>query len=221
MQDAAYVFVDRGVPRQVRVASLGWERGAGHLEIYSKKSLVYAGRTVGAGDFRLSARLTVWSRDDGPTFVAGTGDIDLAGFERLSYGFWPREVLRHQHFFIEPTWFTCGKPFTFEVIRMGARLEIRIDGSVIHSCGYAGERLGKVGLCSWFPKMKEKANALTPNDIPLPDIAERYASMERESLWIHELRLEGRSDPLNWEGIGRVIESRTSVEHRELERGRD
>ena len=198
-RQAVCVFVEGGVPRQVRVASLGWERGDGYLEIYNKKSLVYAGRAVGAGDFRLSARLTVWSHDDGPTFVAGTGDVDLDGFERLSYGYWPREVLRHQHFFLEPGWFTCGKPFTFEVIRTGARLEIRIDGAVIHSCGYAGERFGKVGLCSWFPKMKEKANALTPNDIPLPDIAERYAALERESLWIHELRLEGRSEPLHWD----------------------
>ena len=101
-RQAVCVFVEGGVPRQVRVASLGWERGDGYLEIYNKKSLVYAGRAVGAGDFRLSARLTVWSRDDGPTFVAGTGDVDLAGFARLSYGYWPREVLRHQHLFLEP-----------------------------------------------------------------------------------------------------------------------
>ena len=51
---------ERGEPRLVRVASLGWERGDGYLEIYNRKSLVFAGRAV------------------------GTGDLDLEGFERLS-----------------------------------------------------------------------------------------------------------------------------------------
>ena len=90
----------------------------------------------------------------------------------------------------------CGRPFWFELRRSGSPLEIRIDDAVVHTCRYTGERFGRVGFCSWFPKLREKADTLTPGDIPLPA---RVAGFEREAVWIHEFRLEGRSEPLGWD----------------------
>ena len=52
------VFVENGVPKNIREIGLGWEFETGYIEIYEKKSLLYAGCGIGRNDFHLRAKLT-------------------------------------------------------------------------------------------------------------------------------------------------------------------
>ena len=56
--DSRTVFVENGVPKNIREIGYGWEFETGYIEIYGKKSLLYAGCGIGRNDFHLRAKLT-------------------------------------------------------------------------------------------------------------------------------------------------------------------
>ncbi len=142
------VFVENGVPRNIREIGLGWEFETGYIEIYGKKSLLYAGRGIGSNDFHLRAKLAIYSEDDKPNLVVGTNKTGISGFRRLSYVFWPREVLSHQQMPISPDWVTPGVPFNFEIVRKGLRVVVIVEGTAVKHFLFGGE-LTKVGFCSY------------------------------------------------------------------------
>ena len=161
------IFVKDGVPKFIREIGLGWEFETGYIKIYDKKSLLYAGCGI-AGDFHLKARLTVPSNHDKPNFVVGTNRVGINGFRRLTYGYWPREVLGHQQMPILSDWVMPGVPFTFEVIRKGLRVVVLVDRVTVKHFLFGGE-LGKVGFCSY-----------------------------EGVLWIHDFSVQGETLPMNW-----------------------
>jgi hypothetical protein len=57
--DSRTVFVENGVPKNIREIGFGWEFETGYIEIYEKKSLLYAGCGIGRNDFHLRAKLTI------------------------------------------------------------------------------------------------------------------------------------------------------------------
>ncbi len=162
------VFVQDGAPRLIREIGLGWEFETEYIEIYDKKSLLYGGRAIGGGDFHLKARLTIRSNDDQPNFVVGANKAGINGFRRLTCGFWPREVLSHQHMSILSDWVTPGIPFTFEVVRKGQRVVVLVDKAAVKHFLFGGE-FGKVGFCSYEGVLR-----------------------------IHDFSVRGQTIPLNW-----------------------
>ena len=103
---------------------------------------------IGRNDFHLRAKLSIRSADDKPNFVVGTHNIGISGFQRLSYVFWPREVLRHQQMAFSSDWVTPGVPFNFEIVRKGTRVAIIIDGTAVKHFLFGGE-LTRFGFCSY------------------------------------------------------------------------
>ena len=120
----------------------------GYIEIYEKKSLLYAGCGIGRNDFHLRAKLTLPGKDDKPNFVVGTNKTGISGFQRLSYVFWPREVLGHQQMVFSSDWVTPGVPFNFEIVRKGTRVVIIVDGTAVKHFLFGGE-LTTFGFCSY------------------------------------------------------------------------
>ena len=116
--------------------------------MYGKKSLLYAGCGIGRNDFHLRAKLSVCSEDDKPHFVVGTNNIGISGFQRLSYVFWPCEVLGHQQMALSSDWVTPGVPFNFEIVRKGTRVVIIVDGTAVKHFLFGGE-LTRFGFCSY------------------------------------------------------------------------
>ena len=179
--DSRTVFVENGVPKNLREIGYGWEFETGYIEIYGKKSLLYAGCGIGRNDFHLRAKLTLPSEDDKPNFVVGTNKTGISGFQRLSYVFWPREVLGHQQIAFSSDWVTPGVPFNFEIVRKGTRVVIIVDGTAVKHFLFGGE-LTRFGFCSYegalrihdFSVRGETIpldwNRTQPIDIPVPTI---------------------------------------------------
>ena len=146
--DSRTVFVENGVPKNIREIGFGWEFETGYIEIYGKKSLLYTGCGIGRNDFHLRAKLSICSEDDKPHFVVGTNNIGISGFQRLSYVFWPREVLGHQQMAFSSDWVTPGVPFNFEIVRKGTRVVIIVGGTAVKHFLFGGE-LTRIGFCSY------------------------------------------------------------------------
>ena len=146
--DSRTVFVESGIPKNIRPIGLGWEFETEYIEIYGKKSLLYAGCGIGRNDFHLRAKLSICSEGDKPNFVVGTNNIGISGFQRLSYVFWPREVLGHQQMAFSADWVTPGVPFNFEIVRKGTRVVIIVDGTAVKHFLFGGE-LTRFGFCSY------------------------------------------------------------------------
>ena len=96
----------------------------------------------------------------GDAWIEGEGELKVSGFL-------PPEVRRHSRFgfghegmlFVDGPLFgglallarakdsiAAGKPFVFEMVRSGNRMQFRIDGRVAHEMEYIRESLGKVGF---------------------------------------------------------------------------
>ena len=186
------VFVRDGGSNLIREIGLGWEFEKEYIEIYDKKSLLYAGRAIGGGDFHLKARLSIRNPDDKPTFVVGGSGSGLNGFRRLTYGYWPREILRHQHLFMPLKSVKPGVPFPFEVIRAGQKVVVLVNKIAVHHFLYGGHPFGKVGFCSY-----------------------------EGALRVHDFSLRGQTVPLNWNRTKPITISTPTVdlsqeEHRQI-----
>ncbi len=164
--NARTVFVENGVPKNIREIGLGWEFETGYIEMYGKKSLLYAGCGIGRNDFHLRARLSVCSENDKPNFVVGTDNIGISGFQRLSYVFWPREVLGHQQMAFSSDWVTPGVPFNFEIVRKGTRVVIIVDGKAVKHFLFGGE-LTRFGFCSYEGTLRVHDFSVRGETIPL------------------------------------------------------
>ena len=164
--DSRTVFVENGVPKNLREIGLGWEFETEYIEIYGKKSLLYAGCGIGRNDFHLRAKLSICSENDKPHFVVGTHNIGISGFQRLSYVFWPREVLGHQQMAFSSDWVTPGVPFNFEIVRKGTRVVIIVDGTAVKHFLFGGE-LTRVGFCSYEGTLRIHDFSVRGETIPL------------------------------------------------------
>lgn len=164
--DDRTVFVENGLPKHIRAVGFGWEFETGYIEIYGKKSLLYAGCGIGANDFHLRATLSISSDADKPNLVVGTNNSGISGFQRLQYVFWPREVHRHQQMAFSSDWATPGVPFNFEIVRKGTRVVIIVDGTAVKHFLFGGA-LTRVGFCSYEGTLRIHDFSVRGETIPL------------------------------------------------------
>lgn len=145
------VFVSGSEPKLIRPVGRRWIFGDDYIEFFDgPRSLIYAGRAVGEGDFQLRAQLAVTQEASEPTFVVGI-EGKVPGFlgRRISYERGP--VSGCQHLTIPRDAISPGKLFAFEARRRGRRILFKVDGQVFHDVDYEGP-LGPVGF-TVFPSL--------------------------------------------------------------------
>ncbi len=157
------VCVDGGEARHVRVEGVAWKTAEGALACEGKDNVLYAARDVGAGDFRVEARLAIEQLAGSAAsfviggeshfgFCGGRGELFVEG---PLFGGAARGVGNPADFF------AAGKPFAFEAAREGATLRFAIDGKDAFRTDVGAEALGAVGFRPWRSRMRIERFAVT------------------------------------------------------------
>lgn len=145
---AEMAFVAKGRIEAAHVIEGKWKRGEGHV-VSTGRHYLYAGRGLGAGDFRVRARLSL-DRLAG-TAAAFVMDGNQFGFEG-QHGktfvqgpqFGKSRPIADPKDFIQP-----GRPFDLEVRRQGKTLTFHIDGRQVWTTDYAPNEIRAFGLRPW------------------------------------------------------------------------
>jgi Neuraminidase (sialidase) len=148
------VFIDGGKPLLVRTEGADWTQRDGYLECAGTGNTVFAGRTIGAGDFRVKATLRIVNvAGSAATFVIdGTSHFGFEGSSGTMFTSGP--VFGHATQFVGPPRVREGRDFLFEVVRTGNELRFMIDGEGIHTVTYEGQQLGAIGFRPWRSTMQ-------------------------------------------------------------------
>jgi len=168
-QAQAVVFLASGVPQLVREEGEAWKRGDGFLECGGVNNYLWAGKSLGAGDFHVKARLTVSNlaksaasfvldRGSHFGFEGGHGEVFVEGPV-----FGKSRALGKIDQFVQ-----AGKPFALEVVRRGTDLTVLIDGKQVHTQQVSTGPLGMFGFRPWRSTMKITEFSAEGNLEPLP-----------------------------------------------------
>ena len=171
-------FVESGRLVCARLAGHGLDCCSGYIDFgLGGRDFVYGDRGIGAGDFRISSRLSLHTPparghrmpgekeivaafcfSGGNAWKWGEGDLKVSGFvppevrSHGRFGFGSEGKLTIDgHALLDPAkgWITTEKPFVFEVVRSGDRLRFLIDGRVAHEMEFTEKLFGKVGFTVW------------------------------------------------------------------------
>ena len=145
-EEGRVIFVKDGQPKLVHEVGSAVHHSSGYIELCGADSLLYAGRMIGGGDFRLKATLTTVTHDTMATFVIGADRVGLPGFRRLTHDSWSPEMRRHQHLPILSEWLTPATPFRFELVRFGQKNALSVNGATVKHFIYGGNPFGIVGF---------------------------------------------------------------------------
>ncbi|MBT3274682.1 MAG: exo-alpha-sialidase [Spirochaetales bacterium] len=174
-------FVEMGSPTCARLAGHELDCRTGHIYLGPGRDFVYGDRGIGAGDFHITARLSLckppvhqefirmpgveecnaaFCFSGGDAWQRGEGEIRVSGFL-------PSEVRRHSRLYFghdrrlcvdgpvfggltlldeAKDWIAPEKPFTFEVIRSGNRVQFLFDRRIAHEIDFTERVFGKVGF---------------------------------------------------------------------------
>jgi len=173
LDPAWQVFVAKGVPKLVRVEGRPWKQGVGYLERRGHRNYLFAGRTLGQGDFHVKAKLSLREiKHTAASFMlySGRAHWGLDGHSQrmfvegrgLARG---AKYLDHTQGWIQP-----GKPFTLEAIRNGSTLRFLIDGKEAYQARITTRELGMFGLRPWRSTMQVHDLSAKGNlgDLPAP-----------------------------------------------------
>lgn len=166
------VFVDGGVAKAVRVEGRAWVVGRGYLEGRGTGNYLWAAKSLGPGDFRISAELEIRDLTRSAATVA-LGDESHFGFEG-----------GHGRLFVEGPLFgakrpklpessaalSAGKRFQFQAARRGEELTVSIDGHELLRAKIGAEALGPFGLRPWRSTMRVYRLAAAGNLVDSPKI---------------------------------------------------
>ena len=188
------VFVEGGQPKLIRPVGRKWRFEKDYIEFWDgPRSLLYAGREIGEGDFHLTAKLAVTQDEAVPSFVVGLNkDGQLAGFRRKGIAYVRGPVSRHLHLLIPRDRISNGQPFTFEAVRRGPKLVFKIDGKPFHEASYQGERFGTVGFTAF-----ERQCALRVYEFSVIGHTRSLGNWTRTQPWRHtlpEIDISGEKD---------------------------
>jgi len=149
------VFVEEGkVVLAVAPEGSIWQIGEGYIEGARRGKSVaclYAGKALGKGDFRLTARLSVPRLGGAASFVMpdhharfvfdwGRGGLRV-GVQGAILGASRAKAIRETEGFLKP-----GVPFAFEVRREGQDLAFSLNGKEVYKARAATKELGKIGF---------------------------------------------------------------------------
>jgi len=165
------VIVEQGNARSVREIGNRWTCKEGSLVCGGTGNFLVAEKAVGAGDFRIRARLSL-QRLDGTaaSLVIGGNHFGFDGSGKTLFvegpAFGPTRLLGDARKFI-----TAGKPFEVEVACKGSALTFRIDGKEVHTGQYKLDAVSAIGFRPWRATMRLYDFSAGGNLTPLTDSA--------------------------------------------------
>ncbi len=186
-QNKAAIFIKQGKAKLVQEDRAEtqeskpgkWTRGRGYLESREDANTLFAGMLLGAGDFHVSARLTIpdlerdvvclhvpeaiWSL----TFNDPDGNISI----------WGRVTGKKKAVVTAKTgdFIKAGKPFLFEMIRAGKRISFRIDGNEFFGREWPDCAMGLFGFIVKSGKIRISDFRATGNLQKIPSQKELHA----------------------------------------------
>jgi len=165
------VFVEKGSARSVREIGNAWTEKRGTIECGGTGNFLVAGKAVGAGDFRIHARLSLEQLDGtAASLVIGGNHFGFDGQGEKLFVEGPAlgqtRLLADSQEFITP-----GKPFDVEVVRRGETLSFRVDGNEVLTGKYELPPVCAIGLRPWRGTMRLHDFAASGNLTPVTDLA--------------------------------------------------
>ena len=165
------VFINSGVPELVREEGEAWQRGEGYVECQGVDNLLLAGRSIGSGDFRIRATLTIFdlARSAASFVIDGRNHFGFEGSEGSMFVSGPlfrvgTQLIGDPARFVKP-----GVPFSFEVIRKGDGVSFAIDGETVHEVTDGADAgLGTIAFRPWRSRMRIAEFSAVGEMRPLP-----------------------------------------------------
>ncbi len=156
-------FIEQGIPRAMKSAGAQWQTVDGRLVGSGKPNRLYATDGIGAGDFHLSAKLSI-DRLQRTAAAFEIGDDNFFGFEGATGNFYLNgRIFGGRKQLMPSTDFLAdGKAFTFEVERVGSRMRFLIDGKEVLEVNYAGD-LGRMAFSPARSTMRIESLQVTGN----------------------------------------------------------
>lgn len=164
------VFVERGTPKLVVEEGGRWQPKEGVIECTGMKKLLYAGRVIESGDFRIKARLALSQMGgtaasfviEGTSHFGFDGGNDQIFVEGRMFGKNVQFIGKRSDF-LKPDTF-----FTFEAVRQGPDLSFLIDGKVVYRIRYSNRWFGPFGFRPWRSTMQISDFSAQGKTGPLP-----------------------------------------------------
>ena len=169
LQETSAIFIDDGLPKAVEASGKPFVLGDGFLESSETGNHIVAKPTLGPGDFHVAAELTIVNlAKSAASFVLG--GKDHFGFEgstgRMFMGgprFGNQTKLIES---LEPR-VQEGKPFKFEVARIGSTLTFSVDGEELHKIEkFTTDAVGEIAFRPWRSTMRIHQFSATGRFLP-------------------------------------------------------
>lgn len=141
------VFVQEGRPLLVNDVGQDWKQGDTYLEGTGEGNLLYAGKTIGEGDFRIRVRLRIaklqWTA---AAFQLGASYFGFDGKDLRLYLNGPMFGGGVSFLGEAADFISSGVWFDFEAIREGSFIRFSIDGKPVHRAQWTPASIGRIGL---------------------------------------------------------------------------
>ena len=162
-------FVSNGEARDVREMGGAWETGDRVLSQEGVGKLLVAGRAVGAGDFRIAARIAL-DAIDGTAASLQLGSGSHFGFDGRGRTLFVEGPLfaRFRNLGPNAGRIVGGEPFDVVAERRDGRLRLSIDGELVHVEDVGDETIGRIALRPWRARMHVSDFVATGQLEPLP-----------------------------------------------------
>ncbi|GAB4236109.1 MAG: hypothetical protein Kow00121_63480 [Elainellaceae cyanobacterium] len=147
-------FVDNGTKVDVVEVGGSWSQGSGYIQQTGTNKYLYAGETIAAGDFSITANLSLASING--TAASFEIDGDRFGFDSRSYQFFTEgdDWGAAQTYGLAANYITPGQRFDLQVVRQGADISFLINGTSIVTRTLTSGNLSNVGFRPWRNTMR-------------------------------------------------------------------
>ena len=141
------VFIDAGRPKLVAYQRTPWVHGGTYMQGRGNVDELYAGKTIGPGDFRIRARLRIARlHRSRASFKLGRSYFGFEGRKRQTYTTGPMFGGKQRNLGPSRKFVRTGTWFDFEVERKGRAIALRIDGKPVHQVQYSSGAIGRIGF---------------------------------------------------------------------------
>lgn len=177
-----------GEPRDV-VAAGEWERREGYLRARGLERLLSGGAAIGRGDFLVTAKIALEALDgSAASLQLGESHFGFDGRDRTVFVEGPLfDGL--QHLGPSEERIAAGEPFEVRAERRAGRLELAIDGEVVHAVEIGDEAIGRVALRPWRAAMRVYTFAAEGTLEPLPPSVLEHAVFRAGTGAYHTYRI--------------------------------
>ena len=148
------IFVVEGKPRAVRSFGQPWQQGDGYLECTGEGNYLFGLKTVGPGDFRIVARLSL-ERVDGTAASLLIGENHF-GFDGRGKKLFVEGPVFGETRLLDSTEssITAGNPFDVVLARKGKVLTVAIGGRKVFEGEFALDPIPSIALRPWRSTMR-------------------------------------------------------------------